>query len=444
MAKLILKTILETISCQLPYAEIKNEAAVVMAITKQQHPRRPESTIPTGSKRGDDLWSLLKQCWSWDPKDRPEALFVVRVIETINSEDLLAEPEPNTMAPPYWTSRVSGTRAVSEITGTLEISGVSDLQRQQQSKLETVDEPMQLVPLSARLRLLRSAGYMQEQDNEAESISSERARVYESKVQQLMWKLDPKQIQTNIAGNVRGGTLPALVERLTMHGEFEETFIDSFLMTYKSFVTIEELFRLLVERYRISPPEGLTPQELEEWTEKKQKLRCRSLHNYSSMAALIAGLNSPCVRRLKRTWDGVHTRWTSMLDDLESTLDSGKNFAGYKQRLKQVDAPCVPFFGVYLTVLAFIQSRNKDFLSKEDGIINFGKRQKMAEVIREIQGYQAKQYNLTPVDQIQAFIEQSLAFIDEKVDYWDWSLKVEPREREDEKMTHMLQESGFL
>lgn len=100
--------------------------------------------------------------------------------------------------------------------------------------------------------------------------------------------------------------------------------------------------------------------------------------------------------------------------------------------------------GVYLTVLTFIQDGNKDFISKENGIINFGKRQKTAEVIREIQSYQAKQYNLSVVDQVQTFIEQSLASVDEKADYWDKSLSVEPREREDEKMTRMLQESGFL
>lgn len=78
------------------------------------------------------------------------------------------------------------------------------------------------------------------------------------------------------------------------------------------------------------------------WVEKK----CRGMHNYSSMAALIAGLNSPPIRRLKRTWDTVPARFTAMLDDVESTLDSGKNFTMYKQRLKQVDAPCVPFLGV--------------------------------------------------------------------------------------------------
>ena len=40
-----------------------------------------------------------------------------------------------------------------------------------------------------------------------------------------------------------------------------------------------------------------------------------------------------------------------MLDDVESTLDSGKNFTMYKQRLKQVDAPCVPFLGAFIVLL---------------------------------------------------------------------------------------------
>ncbi|CAE6412129.1 unnamed protein product [Rhizoctonia solani] len=423
---------------------------------------------------------------------------------------------------------------------------------------------------------------------------------------------DPTQIMINTDGGVRGGTLPALVERLTMHDQLDATFIDAFLMTYKSFTTTKELFQLLVERFRIEPPEELSGSDLQDWIEKKQKParvrvvnifrkmlldpsiidkedsyildniksfaaeimhdvppakqlimfvdriqtqgdtlgrkytvttlatappsmlpklgkrlklldidplelarqltlleskqynaikpieclarardepaendsiktiitttnkiaswvafsvlekdeprrrgntikhfihvaeKCRALHNYSSMAALIAGLNSPPIRRLKRTWDSVPAKFTTILDDVEATLDSGRNFTAYKQRLKTVDAPCVPFLGVYLTVLTFIQDGNKDFISKEQGIINFGKRQKAAEVIREIQSYQAKQYNLSVVDQIQTYIEHSLANVEEKADYWETSMSLEPREREDEKMTRMLQESGFL
>jgi hypothetical protein len=48
------------------------------------------------------------------------------------------------------------------------------------------------------------------------------------------------------------------------------------------------------------------------------------------------------------------------------------------------------------------------------------------------------------VDSIQTFIEESLT-VDKSSDFfWDLSLKHEPEEPEDEQMTRLLQESGFL
>lgn len=44
----------------------------------------------------------------------------------------------------------------------------------------------------------------------------------------------------------------------------------NFLITFKSFMTLDELFDLLVERFWIEPPENLAPEELEDWTKQKQ------------------------------------------------------------------------------------------------------------------------------------------------------------------------------
>lgn len=63
------------------------------------------------------------------------------------------------------------------------------------------------------------------------------------------------------------------------------------------------------------------------------------------MAALLAGLNSPPIRRLKRTWDLLNARVTATLDDVEKTLDSGRNFTGYRNLLATLAPPCIPFFG---------------------------------------------------------------------------------------------------
>ncbi|KAG9078845.1 hypothetical protein FS749_009096 [Ceratobasidium sp. UAMH 11750] len=83
-------TILEVISRQKPYANIGTENAVITTILiKKQHPQRPEDTIPTESKHGDTLWSLLELCWSWNPEDRPEAIEVTRTMRRIKQKDLL-------------------------------------------------------------------------------------------------------------------------------------------------------------------------------------------------------------------------------------------------------------------------------------------------------------------------------------------------------------------
>ncbi|KAG8968746.1 hypothetical protein FRC03_006201 [Tulasnella sp. 419] len=172
--------------------------------------------------------------------------------------------------------------------------------------------------------------------------------------------------------------------------------------------------------------------------------RCRYLQNFSTMAALIAGLNSPPIRRLKRTWEQVNTRIVALLDDLEKTLDSARNFTGYRAMLSRLEPPCVPFLGVYLTLLTFIQDGSKDLLVKEGNLINFNKRQKAAEVIREIKRYQSKPYNLSPLPTVLEYIDESLVALENAPDFWELSMRLEPREREEEKMARLLQESGFL
>ena len=54
----------------------------------------------------------------------------------------------------------------------------------------------------------------------------------------------------------------------------------TFLMTYRTFTTSEDLFDLLVARYFLRPPDGLTQQQLQQWMERKQmivQLRCARL-----------------------------------------------------------------------------------------------------------------------------------------------------------------------
>jgi hypothetical protein len=50
----------------------------------------------------------------------------------------------------------------------------------------------------------------------------------------------------------------------------DHSFSKSFMITFKSFMSLDELFELLVQRFWIEPPANLAPEELEDWTKQKQ------------------------------------------------------------------------------------------------------------------------------------------------------------------------------
>jgi len=173
--------------------------------------------------------------------------------------------------------------------------------------------------------------------------------------------------------------------------------------------------------------------------------RCRELKNFSSMIAIVSGLNSPPIRRLKRTWEQIGHKFMTMLGACEMTIDSNKNFSNYRSLLQRITPPCVPFIGLYLTTLTFIQDGAPNNIG---ALVNFRKRQKAAEVIEEIQKWQSKPFNFAKVDLIHDYIVDCLKKFDNRPDvsdeFWNLSLEREPRERDDEKMARLLQETGFL
>ncbi|KZT28888.1 ras GEF [Neolentinus lepideus HHB14362 ss-1] len=423
---------------------------------------------------------------------------------------------------------------------------------------------------------------------------------------------DANEILIEPDGTVRAGTIRQLVQRLTAHEHGDPNYNKIFLLTYKSFTTLDELFDLLVQRFWIQPPEELNSREREEWVKLKQTIvrarvlntfksmtteegflekedlyildrikgfvsdprviqysgakqllinieriqrggeptikmttgfsqsppqpivpksnkklklldidplelarqltileskmfmkikateclqrskmsgqhndsisdfiqtfnrianwvkdavlakedsrkraaavkhfintadRCRTLHNFSSMAAIVSGLNASPIIRLKRTWEQVGQRFMNQLQT--SHINTDKNYGAYRATLAKVTPPCVPFFGIYLSDLTFIGDGNVDTLN--GNLVNFRKRQRVAEVIQEIKRWQSRPYNFQPVPVILAYVEENLNQFNAPLDYdeqfWQLSLEREPRERDDEKMARLLQESGFL
>ena len=99
--------------------------------------------------------------------------------------------------------------------------------------------------------------------------------------------------------------------------------------------------------------------------------------------------------------------------------------------------------GVYLTDLTFIEDGIPSVI-KRTNLINFAKRAKTAEVIRDIQQYQNVPYPLQAVPELQDYILSNMQAAGDVHEMYERSLMVEPREREDEKIARYNNPSSCL
>jgi son of sevenless-like protein len=80
-------------------------------------------------------------------------------------------------------------------------------------------------------------------------------------------------------------------------------------------------------------------------------------------------------------------------------------------------------------------------------LVNFFKRSLTAEILRDIQQYQFQPYNLAKCKSVFDYMMRSLEECDRTYNLerlYELSLKLEPREREEERITRMLHDSVSL
>jgi len=110
---------------------------------------------------------------------------------------------------------------------------------------------------------------------------------------------------------------------------------------------------------------------------------------------------------------------------ISQLVHSQDNYKTLRNSLRTLTPPCIPYLGMYLTDLTFIEDGNVD--ENQDGLINFNKRKMIAATILEIQSYQQPPYCLKPLPEFQQFIMNARKFTDTDLLY-NFSHYMEPRE----------------
>ncbi|XP_070819791.1 ras-specific guanine nucleotide-releasing factor 2 isoform X4 [Chaetodon trifascialis] len=151
---------------------------------------------------------------------------------------------------------------------------------------------------------------------------------------------------------------------------------------------------------------------------------CRCLNNYNGVLEITSALNRSAIYRLKKTWAKVSKQTKALMDKLQKTVSSEGRFKNLRETLKNCNPPCVPYLGMYLTDLAFIEEGTPNFT--EEGLVNFSKMRMISHIIREIRQFQQTPYRIEHQAKVTQYLLDKTLIMDEDTLY-DLSLKIEPR-----------------
>ncbi|RDA86472.1 hypothetical protein CP532_3603 [Ophiocordyceps camponoti-leonardi (nom. inval.)] len=172
---------------------------------------------------------------------------------------------------------------------------------------------------------------------------------------------------------------------------------------------------------------------------------CHELHNYDGLMAIICSLNSSTISRLRKTWDAVSPKRKEMLRALQDLVEPSQNHKVLRTRLHDHVPPCLPFLGMYLTDLTFVDIGNPATKHMSLGagpddagaggltVVNFDKHCRTAKIIGELQRFQIP-YRLLEVPDMQEWWAAQIRRVragdqgKAQVTYYRKSLLLEPRE----------------
>ncbi|KAK9709741.1 RasGEF domain [Popillia japonica] len=188
------------------------------------------------------------------------------------------------------------------------------------------------------------------------------------------------------------------------------------------------------------------------WIDIAQELRV--LKNFSSLKAIISGLQSNPIYRLQKTWQAVPKEKIELFDELARIFSEDNNqwtqrellmregtakfadtvgendkqlqkvFQKQNNRTANISFGTIPYLGTFLTDLTMIDTAIPDLIS--DGLINFDKRRKEFEVLAQIKLLQgaANAYQLTEDSLFDLWFD-SLLVLDDREAY-KLSCQIEP------------------
>ncbi|KAF8931754.1 hypothetical protein BGZ47_011701 [Haplosporangium gracile] len=180
---------------------------------------------------------------------------------------------------------------------------------------------------------------------------------------------------------------------------------------------------------------------------------CLKMNNFDTLMAITNGIESTPVSRLYNTWEGINKAYLDRFLQLKKAISSEANYSAYRNKLKTVQTPCIPFLGLYFKAITYIEDGNspyKEFTPPQNTssassdvssssqappttplpvvtrkLLRYGRFHQLAKAVQEFRSFQGS-YELLEVPRLRDYINKCMENQDPERNYTK-SLAIEPR-----------------